>query len=171
VTLGHECKSDVTGRTVPRRECCWVNHFTAWVRARYPAATITIRNKALSGCSSFCQLPQLSQTLPRDQPVDIVVLDMSSNDAMASDFSGAPGRHEGIRKHIRNVYNFFIYMYICIWVYTGIQHIGCDLCNLVQQHVCIGASLLSVEELHWQHSYATRHCCIVHASLCRREHS
>jgi hypothetical protein len=116
VTLGHGCKSDVTGRTVPRRECCWVNHFTAWVRARYPAATITVRNKALSGCNSFFQLPQLSQTLPRDQPVDIVVLDMSSNDAMAVDFSRAPGRHEGIRKHIRNVYIFFIYIYMCVCV-------------------------------------------------------
>jgi hypothetical protein len=33
--------------------------------------------------------------LPRDQPADIVIIDMSSNDAMALDLSRVPGFHEG----------------------------------------------------------------------------
>jgi hypothetical protein len=95
VTLGHACNSDVTGRAVTNTECSWVSRFTEWARARYSAASITVRNGALSACNSLCQLPRLSQTLPHDQSVDIAVFDMSANDAMDLNFSRAPGEHEG----------------------------------------------------------------------------
>jgi hypothetical protein len=99
VTQGHACTSDVTGRSVTTSECSWVSRFTEWARARFPTTGITVRNGALSACNSLCQLPQLSRTLPRDQPADIVVIDVSSNDAMALDFSRGPGFHEGETDH------------------------------------------------------------------------
>jgi hypothetical protein len=85
MTKGVRCDNlIVDGVQMSTDECRWTARLRDWAHKRYPTSQITVSNRAINACNSICQLSSLAQSLPRDHPVDIVLLDMAVNDAMVN---------------------------------------------------------------------------------------
>jgi hypothetical protein len=74
----------IDGVQLPSDECRWSARLRDWARKRYTASQITVSNRAINACNSICQLSSLAQSLPRDHPANIVLLDMAVNDVMVN---------------------------------------------------------------------------------------
>jgi hypothetical protein len=82
VTLGHHAYK-ANGQPCAGSECSWVARFEEWALRRFPHASVSVQNRALSACASSCQVSLLGTKLPIDAPVDLVLLDLSINDGWA----------------------------------------------------------------------------------------
>lgn len=80
VTFGHACKQGLS----TSKECAWPARIETWLQKRFPHSRITVDNRAERACASTCQIGILPHTLPTNEAVDIVIVDLGINDAELS---------------------------------------------------------------------------------------
>eukprot|EP00611_Tribonema_gayanum_P022712 TRINITY_DN4620_c0_g1_i1.p1 TRINITY_DN4620_c0_g1~~TRINITY_DN4620_c0_g1_i1.p1 ORF type:complete len:530 (+),score=41.73 TRINITY_DN4620_c0_g1_i1:141-1730(+) len=79
VTLGHWTLTIKSDRS-HWLENSWMSRIEAWLVRRFPAASVTVQNRARSSCHAVCQTSMLMKTLPPAESIDLVLMDISIND-------------------------------------------------------------------------------------------
>jgi hypothetical protein len=84
VTIGRGCT--IFGKRVMfsnNAACSWVRRFEDWAQQRFPQAAVNVHNRARTSCDSSCQIALLSELLPSDENINLIIVDLSSNDGWA----------------------------------------------------------------------------------------
>ncbi|CAM9622032.1 unnamed protein product [Choristocarpus tenellus] len=78
MTIGHGC---ISPAGLSGKRCAWGGRLQDWFDERLRDIHVKVMNMAIPGCALSCHLPHLSQTIPPNMDVDLIIADFAVNDS------------------------------------------------------------------------------------------